>query len=607
MKRICLLKLAALFAQLLLIAAQAGATDYYMNKSGAGTRSGNSWTNAFASSTVNTVLNTTMVPGDTLYLEGADYGAFYPVITSSGTATARKSLIGVDRGAGLPLLRGTEATRSYTNIWIRGSGYWTLKNLRIEHNAGGIGTTAGNCPGLIFDNIRMYDIASAGFSFIDADNLLVQNCRVDRYNKKGFFWNHSCNGVVVKNCVADCTATGMVNDLAWRQACSSPIGFNFQIKLATTPNNTNILLEDCVTLNNDEDTSATDDYEQGDGFMAEGGNDGITLRRCRSLRNQDGAYDLKGSNQVLEDCVALSSRNGFKLWYSGTLTNCIAVANWAFGLQVASPNAGYTITANRCTFHTAGTNPVGVKVETSGCSAVLNDSIISRSGTEGGYMGGSVTLNNSVTHANASNPANAPRYLNPALPWDGTGTNFNNQTYGLTKGYNSTALVSVGGAINAEADTYVWDGASSTNYGASASLAIKGASGSGYNRVSYLRFPLAAIGSTTASATLKIKVTAIGTEGAGPRTIEVRQLTNDSWIETTTTWSNRPSSAGTLMATIDAGTVGQVYSVDVTSYVNSQISDGKASFVLIQPASVAKYVAFGSREDSANRPSLDFQ
>jgi hypothetical protein len=102
-------------------------------------------------------------------------------------------------------------------------------------------------------------------------------------------------------------------------------------------------------------------------------------------------------------------------------------------------------------------------------------------------------------------------------------------------------------------------------------------------------------------------VTGTGGEGAGARTVEIRQLsTNDTWGETTTTWNNRPASTGTLISSIDAGTVGQVYSIDVTSYVTQErTADGKASFVLTQPSSVNKYVGFGSRENTGNTPILE--
>jgi hypothetical protein len=159
--------------------------------------------------------------------------------------------------------------------------------------------------------------------------------------------------------------------------------------------------------------------------------------------------------------------------------------------------------------------------------------------------------------------------------------------------------------IAPEADSFVYDGTPTANYGTSAALTVKNASGSTYTRVSYLRFP---VSGTADSVTLNLTVTSIGGEGSGARTVEIRQLSDDSWGETAVNWNNKPATAGTLIATIDAGAVGQTYSIDVTGYVNQQASlDGKASFVLIQPYNINRVVNFGSRENSANSPFLESQ
>lgn len=167
-----------------------------------------------------------------------------------------------------------------------------------------------------------------------------------------------------------------------------------------------------------------------------------------------------------------------------------------------------------------------------------------------------------------------------------------------------------GGSIAPEADAYVWDANPTTNYGSLNTLQVKDASGTGFDRITCLRFPLSATGGSVTSATLKLKVVSIGGEGAGPRTVEIRQLSDDTWSETAVNWNTRPAITGTLIATIDAQPVGTVFSINVpalTTWINSQIPDGKASFVLVQPTNVARSVNFGSREDTANTPVLEFQ
>ncbi len=471
------------------LALPAGATDYYMTPSGAGAKTGVDWANAIAYANVNTTVNTTMQPGDTLYLEGGHNYSGGISITAGGTTTARKSIVGVDRGSGLPVL--ISADWGWSAIWVTG-GYWTIKDLKMEHYSTAI--NAYSCPELWIDGVLAH-FGSDLFQFNRCDNLYIHNSRADRYSHYGFFVYYDCDGVTFRNCVADGTGTGMTDDPTYWS--SDKVGFKFHIKLDTHVDNTNILMEDCDALNNKHVTTDPDDYEQGDGFMAEQGNVGLTLRRCTSQRNSDGAFDLKGSNQTLEDCIALTSRNGFKLWYSGTLGNCVAVSNWAYNLQVAGPtNAGTAITADFCSFHQTSSVTVGVKTENPGNSVTLTNSIISRSGTLGSFTGGSVTLGTgTVTHSNAQITTNAPQYVSPGA-WDGTGTNYDNLTYGLTKGWNSTDIGSATARIEGESVPRTGTPTPDTYTEANASAGV------------YANFPANAIGQ---NVTYTVSVPAPGT------------------------------------------------------------------------------------------------
>jgi len=443
----------SLLAAFVALASPALAVDRYITVAGAGTKDGSNWANAMAATSLVTTLNTTMAPGDTVYLGGPDsataanYGDLRFAITSSGTATARKRLVGVDRGFGVPTFVGAQTTRSYTTITFNDTvSYWTVSNLRIERREYGISTAGAAHLGLEIDGVTVRDVSQRCFSFTDCDDLLVKNCRAERYNRKGFMFVNACDGVTLRNCSANGTGTVNVGDDYWPTLMSDPVGFDFHVKDSVAAPNTNILLEDCVSYNNDENTG--DSYEQGDGFKMERSNNGVTLKRCLAYRNQDAGYDLKGSDQIVDDSLSIhNSRYGFKLWYSGVMTNCIAVSNGARQFTLPATNTGNVITARLCTFHSATNTQAGVVIETGGNTAVLEDCAISFAAAAGTYTGGPGTFSipGTVKHANASNTANAPRYLNPVLPWDGDGDDFDNQTYGLTKGYNST--VSTTGAI----------------------------------------------------------------------------------------------------------------------------------------------------------------
>ena len=161
--------------------------------------------------------------------------------------------------------------------------------------------------------------------------------------------------------------------------------------------------------------------------------------------------------------------------------------------------------------------------------------------------------------------------------------------------------------IISEADTYVRDGTPTTNYGSDAGMAVKDAN-TDYNRIAYVRFPLSSLSGSVQNATLKLRVKHIGGEGPGARYIEVRQLADDTWDESTMTWNTRASSSGTLIETINADTVGVVHEIDVTAYVAQETaSDGYVSFALTQPNNLVKYVVFNTREEGGYEPTLEVE
>lgn len=428
------------------------AKDRYMTLNGAGSMNGDDWANAYASSSFNNVLNTITQAGDTLYLEGADYGTVARTITNTGTSAGRKSLIGVDRGAGLPVFKGpglpSDAGGTPQFVIAANVSYWTLKNLRFESRWIGLQAN-GNNNGLILEGVSTKDTWHRGMVFNNCDNILLLNCSAQRYMKMGMHFQNGCNGVTLKNCYTNASGhpTGSDGDIAFRNARTKdpgvqPVGFNFNdTDLAV---NRNILIEDCESLNNYQDTPSTTDYEQGDGIKTEGNNEDITIRRCYVHDNDDAGMDLKGSNQVIEDSVGARSREGFKVWYQGTLTNCIAVDN-TFSVQVTSTGTGALVNADLCTFHNGA-----IEVSRAGNTINLNNCLLTRSGSTGSFIGssslGTENLNGTVTHLNTSDTLLAPRFVSPVTGWNGVGTNFNNATYGLAKGYSSTrvgAVVSV--------------------------------------------------------------------------------------------------------------------------------------------------------------------
>lgn len=438
------------------------AADYYMDLAGTGKQDGSNWDNALPYAQVDAVLNTTMQPGDNLYLAGADYGQNVLRIKSSGTAKQRKSLIGVDRGKGLPLFPGvSRSIKGGANIVLaQGASYWTIKTLVLQRRGWGLKTEGGNV-GLIVDSVRTFNCVN-GLGFYDADDLLVVNCVSERYTRYGFHLAHSCDRVVIRQCYADCTGKGDEPDTDWGYA-ANPSGFYFHTDVAETPPNTDVLVEDCVSRNNRQLSKNPKTFLQGDGFMSEFNNDRLTFRRCVSYDNQQGAFDLKGTNQVLENCMALRSGNGFKIWKDATLINCIGSSTTGNVVMLIGHKETpiHILTAKNCTFNVgskAGGAAIWIERGIKGINqATLENCLITRAGSPedygkniiaGGYSGAASNVDfntgkplESLRFDKAGDSKNQPNYINPTdswLPWLNDADAFDNAAYGLTKGYSST-------------------------------------------------------------------------------------------------------------------------------------------------------------------------
>ncbi|NLY18522.1 MAG: DNRLRE domain-containing protein [Clostridiaceae bacterium] len=161
--------------------------------------------------------------------------------------------------------------------------------------------------------------------------------------------------------------------------------------------------------------------------------------------------------------------------------------------------------------------------------------------------------------------------------------------------------------FNPIADAFVRDGANYENktHGNQIILAAKEIPGtSSYNRKSYLKFDFRSLGvSSVSKAILRLYV--YTADPGNDRSILVYGNINESWSESTITWNNAPDQAGDTLITSSPATgtpVGQWIEFDVTSYINSQMSDKIVSLQLKN--SGPAYITFYSREAADNKPEL---
>jgi hypothetical protein len=432
----------------------ARAADYYVTAKGAGARNGRSWDDGFPFSSINDILNRTMKPGDTLHVEGAPYGRVQIIIDSSGGAGAPKTIVGEDRGNGLPLFGPTD--EEWMNWGQHGilvkakSSHWIIKNLQFRLYAEPTVCTEGGHTGLVLDNLRVL-CSYTGFKLVDCHDTVVRNCYATRYSAQGFLFLKHCDRVLVQNCEAD----GSQGEIPRTDV--SQVGFQCgSNKDPEEDGNAHLTFENCVARNNLE-SDHKQGWVQGDGFVAERADRHLKFRRCRSFDASDGCFDLKAQIDEFADCVAVGPARCFKLWsQTMTMNNCIAIltvggrfrtTGTTSALEVNNrsrnvPLNGH-ITAQSCTFSIRSRGP-GVWGESG--KVTMNDCIMSFASPQP-ENGAAKPNDRDVAaayertaihwHASDSSP---PNYLNPVADWDGMGTNYDSQTYGTSKGYHSSRV-----------------------------------------------------------------------------------------------------------------------------------------------------------------------
>lgn len=176
-----------------------------------------------------------------------------------------------------------------------------------------------------------------------------------------------------------------------------------------------------------------------------------------------------------------------------------------------------------------------------------------------------------------------------------------NVTFSNLRVYEDTGNGGPGNDLTASADAHVRGGSNSaSNYGDATELSVKDAGSASYNRIAYIKFDLSSLNADVSSATLVLTVSGVGSESATTRPVELRQVADDSWIEDSVTWNDKPAHGAILYSfDVTANDVGNEVAFDVTNYINTErTNDNTVTFALTQPANTDALVKFGSRESS---------
>ncbi len=161
------------------------------------------------------------------------------------------------------------------------------------------------------------------------------------------------------------------------------------------------------------------------------------------------------------------------------------------------------------------------------------------------------------------------------------------------------------------ADAYVRGGNfAGNNFGSEVDLWLKNDASAIHDRDAFLRFSYFDVFDPIDTATLRLIPTILGAD-ADDMTIRVRLLddSDDLWSEDAITWENRPLGIGNeILIDGEEFTIDEALDIDVTSLLGQSHNSNKIATFHIDvtsSAGSARYVAFGSKEDSAeSRPQF---
>ncbi|KAA6438569.1 DNRLRE domain-containing protein [Dyadobacter flavalbus] len=141
-----------------------------------------------------------------------------------------------------------------------------------------------------------------------------------------------------------------------------------------------------------------------------------------------------------------------------------------------------------------------------------------------------------------------------------------------------------------------------TNFGTSQELGVKAGSREGYQRKTYLKFPLVSKGNVTSA---RLRIYGFNYQNEQQVQMAVTGIENDNWTETGIIWPNAPSVSGELLDSVFVNDQQRYHELDVTSFVQAQLAGDKtATFVLTNPTESNIRLFLSSRENKVNPPEL---
>ncbi len=184
----------------------AGARTYYVSLSGSddndGTAPNKPWrTVSYAA--------TQAKPGDTVHIQGGNYGRDAVVIKNSGIAgqpivfQGYKDIPGDTPGAdGMPLLDGNYEKANENGIFIARKSYITINNVAITGFQYGVYGAYEGTHHITLRNIRAYLNSGSGIVFNWAHDILIKGCVAYNNQMADFSLGHSTRNSLIEGCLS---------------------------------------------------------------------------------------------------------------------------------------------------------------------------------------------------------------------------------------------------------------------------------------------------------------------------------------------------------------------------------------------------------------------
>jgi hypothetical protein len=147
--------------------------------------------------------------------------------------------------------------------------------------------------------------------------------------------------------------------------------------------------------------------------------------------------------------------------------------------------------------------------------------------------------------------------------------------------------------FTATADTYVQGSSPNTNYGTSTQFVADNSP----VRRSFLKFTVS--GLTDPITNVRLRIHTIAGNGGSNNGGTWKSVTNNAWLEGSTTWNNQPAIDGATLGTLGSVTKSTWYEIDVTPFVT-----GNGTYSIGGTSTSNDGAYYDSRETGANAPQL---